>query len=113
MTFEVIFMTSSVVVAIGVIIAAVIATYKLFRKFDEVIGTDRRGRTLSDRLERVEQQLWENGGSSLADRVNNIEKHVVKVSTEIEIIKDITLGLRSAEASVSGPPQLNVRKKAS
>jgi hypothetical protein len=64
-----------------------------------MLGTDLQGRTISDRLDRVEHQLWENGGSSLADRVNNIEKHVVKVSTEIEFIKDLTMGLHTAQTS--------------
>jgi hypothetical protein len=40
----------------------------------------------------VEHQLWENGGSSLADRVNNIETHVVKSTAEIELIKQLMTG---------------------
>jgi len=113
MTFESIFMTAAIIAAVAAILAACVATFRLFRKFDDLIGTDRTGRTLSERLERVEHQLWENGGTSLADRVNNIEMHVLKVSTEIEIIKDITLGLRSSSASAETKPQTKTRKKAS
>ena len=45
-------------------------------------------------MEKVEHQLWENGGSSLADRVNTIEMHVIKMSAEVELIKDITIALQ-------------------
>ena len=93
MIFDSIIYTSSIVIALGVVFAAAISLFRLFKKFDAVIGEDKQGRTISDRLDRVEHQLWENGGSSLADRVNNIEKHVIKVSTEIDLIKDISLGL--------------------
>jgi len=113
MTFESIIMISAIIAAVTAILAAAVATFRLFRKFDDLIGTDRTGRTLSERLERVEHQLWENGGTSLADRVNNIEMHVLKVSTEIEIIKDITLGLRSASVSSDTKPQVKTRRKAS
>jgi hypothetical protein len=75
--------------------------YRIAKRIDGALGIDQKGRTMSDRMERVEHQLWENGGSSLADRVNNIEKHVVKVSTEIEFIKDLTLGLHNASTSIT------------
>jgi hypothetical protein len=96
MTNELIIATAATITALGVIIGAVVAIYRIAKRIGDVIGVDHAGRTVSDRLERVEHQLWENGGSSLADRVNNIEMHVVKVSTEIEFIKDLTMGLHNA-----------------
>lgn len=102
MTNELIIAVAATVTALGVIIGAVVAIYRIAKRIGDVLGVDHTGRTVSDRLERVEHQLWENGGSSLADRVNNIEKHVVKVSTEIEFIKDLTMGLHNAStASIS------------
>lgn len=88
---------SATITAFGVLIGSLIAIYKIAKRIDGALGLDKDGRTVSERLERVEYQLWENGGSSLADRVNNIEKHVVKVSTEIEFIKDLTLGIHTAQ----------------
>ena len=85
------------IAAFTVLIGAVFAVYKIAKRIDAALGVDSQGRTLSDRMDRVEHQLWENGGSSLADRVNNIEMHVVKVSTEIEFIKDLTVGLHAAQ----------------
>ena len=95
MTSELILTIAAVITALGVIIGALVALYKVARRIGDVLGLDSKGRTISDRLERVEHQLWENGGSSLADRVNNIEQHVIKTSTEIDLIKDIALGLNN------------------
>lgn len=97
MTTEAVLAIAATISAFGILIAAVLAIYKVAKRIDSALGVDEHGRTLSDRMERVEHQLWENGGSSLADRVNNIEKHVVKVSTEIEFIKDLTMGLHAAQ----------------
>jgi len=83
--------------AFGVLIGGTVAIYRMAKRISDALGLDRDGRSLSERMERVEHQLWENGGSSLADRVNNIERHIVKVSTEIEFIKDLTLGLHNAQ----------------
>ena len=96
MTSELLMAIAGSITAFGILIGAIIAIYRIAKRIDGALGLDHEGRTVSDRLERVEHQLWENGGSSLADRVNNIEKHVVKVSTEIEFIKDLTIGLHQA-----------------
>ncbi len=101
MTSEQIMAVSAAISAFAILAAAIIAIYRLAKKIGDVLGTDAHGRTISDRLDRVEHQLWENGGSSLADRVNNIEKHVVKVSTEIEFIKDLTMGIHTAQNNTS------------
>jgi hypothetical protein len=73
------------------------------KKIENAIGLDSKGRTIAERLDRVEHQLWENGGSSLADRVNTIEVNVVKTQAEIGIIKDFVLGVSSAPAAVKKP----------
>jgi hypothetical protein len=73
------------------IIAVLVAVYKIARRLEQTIGTDSKGRTISDRLDRVEHQLWENGGSSLADRVNKIEACSIETSTEVKFIKDLII----------------------
>ena len=97
MTAELLMAVSATIGAFGVLIGAVIAIYRVAKRIGDALGVDSQGRTVSDRLERVEHQLWENGGSSLADRVNNIEKHIIKVSTEIEFIKDLTMTLHATQ----------------
>ena len=101
MTTELLMAFSATVGAFAVLIGAVIAIYKIAKRIGDALGIDNEGRTVSDRLDRVEQQLWENGGGSLADRVNNIEKHVIKVSTEIDFIKTLTIGMHATQTGQS------------
>jgi hypothetical protein len=103
MTNELIMAVTASITAFGVVAGIVVAIYRVAKRIGDAVGVDSQGRTLSDRLERVEHQLWENGGSSLADRVNNIEVHVVKVSTEIEFIKDLTMGMHAAQSGAAAP----------
>lgn len=91
MTVEIIFTIAAVITALGVIFGGVYATFRVVTRVSQAIGVDRQGRTISERLDRVEHQLWENGGSSLADRVNVIGDHVVKLSAETELIKDLVI----------------------
>jgi uncharacterized protein YoxC len=84
-----IMMIAAVITAIGIIIGALIAIYRVAKKIGDSIGVDKHGRTLAERLDRVEHQLWENGGSSLADRVNNIDKSVTSLNAEIKLITAI------------------------
>lgn len=100
MTIEIIFTIAAVITALGVIFGGVYATFRLVSRISQAIGVDSSGRTLSDRLERVEHQLWENGGSSLADRVNVIGEHVVKLSAETELIKDLVINTKTTPIKV-------------
>lgn len=93
-------MASAIITAIGIIVGGIVAVYRIARKIENAIGLDKQGRTISERLDRVEHQLWENGGSSLADRVNTIGSSVVKTQAEIAIIKDFVLGVSPASAPV-------------
>ena len=101
MTNEVLLAIAATIAAFTVLTGGVISVYRIAKRIDGALGLDEHGRTVADRLERVEHQLWENGGSSLADRVNNIEKHVVKVSTEIEFIKNLTLGIHQSQTDTA------------
>jgi hypothetical protein len=91
MPIDIIFTTAAVITAVGVIVGGIVAIYRLAQTISKSIGLDEKGRTLSERLNRVEHQLWENGGSSLADRVNTIESHAIKTTTELEIIKNFLI----------------------
>jgi hypothetical protein len=97
---EWIFTTAAVITAIGVIVGGIVAIYRLAQTISKSIGLDEKGRTISERLDRVEHQLWENGVTSLADRVNTIESHAIKTTAELEIIKDILIGAQPAASPV-------------
>lgn len=74
------------------IIGGVLYTlYRVVKRIDTAIGVDSKGRTIAARMDRVEYQLWENGGESLKDQVNKIEKHALQTATEVGIIKEIMI----------------------
>jgi hypothetical protein len=110
MPLEIIFTTAAVITAIGVIVGGIVAIYRVAQTISKSIGLDSNGKTISERLERVEHQLWENGGSSLADRVNTIEEHAIKTSTELEIIKNFLI---PAQGITLQPVKKTRTKKAS
>lgn len=98
---------STVMLVLGTITAVgafLFSIYKLAKRIDQAIGTDSQGRTLSDRMSRVEHQLWENGGDSLKDQVNNIQKGQIEIKAEMTIIKDLLI------ATVERPKKAKVRK---
>lgn len=96
---EVILTVAAVITALGVIIGSLVAIYRVANRIGSAIGVDKAGRTLADRLDRVEHQLWENGGSSLADRVNTIESHALKTTTELALIKEFLIPTQPVEAT--------------
>lgn len=105
MPTEIIFTIAAVITALGVIFGGVYATFRLLSRVSQAIGVDSRGRTISERLDRVEHQLWENGGSSLADRVNIINEHSVKTAAEVELIKDLLISARTEPVQVIKKPR--------
>lgn len=116
MSAELLMTIAAGITAAGVIIGALFAIYKVAKRIDQAIGVDKSGKTLSDRMERVEHQLWENGGSSLADRVNDIQKNTVKLTAEVDFLKDLTIGhkadeLLAIEAEIVKPRATRARKK--
>ena len=70
--------------------------YAVARRFEKLLGKDRQGRSVVDRLERMEHQMYPNGGSSLADKLdyvrrdqNNMKQSISEISGELKVIKDI------------------------
>jgi hypothetical protein len=100
MAAEIIVSIAAIITALGVIFGGVYAIFRMLSRVSQAIGVDQQGRTLSDRLSRVEHQLWENGGSSLADRVNTINEHSVKTAAEVELIKDLLISARTEPVQI-------------
>lgn len=67
------------------------AMFRIAKRIDAAIGVDSQGRTLSERMDKVEYQLWPNNGSSLADKVDKVEKNTTENSTELRIIKELVM----------------------
>ena len=87
---------AAIIGGLTIIFGGLISIYRIARRVDDAIGKDDNGKTLSERMSKVEYQLWENGGESLADRVNRIEKHSQHTATEVSLIKDILLNMVGA-----------------
>lgn len=84
MELGVIAATIATVTGIG---AFALSMYKVAKRIESAIGVDEKGRTLSERMDKVEYQLWENGGSSLADRVNRVDANSKEAASEVRLIK--------------------------
>jgi hypothetical protein len=93
--------------------AAIYAVYRVAKRIDAALGLDKDGRTVADRLERVEHQLWENGGSSLADRVNRIDKTLTTTATEVRVIKEFIMTGTIPAPEQKARPRAVKNKKAS
>lgn len=98
---------STIMLIVGTITgvgAFLFTIYKIAKRIDQAIGVDSKGRTLSDRMSRVEHQLWENGGDSLKDQVNAIQTSQTEIKAEMKIIKDILI------AGVEKPKKARIKK---
>lgn len=90
MTVEQIIITAaSITGGIVVIFGFLITIYKIARRLDDAIGVDSQGRSVSERLSRVEHQLWPNGGSSLADQVSRVQDSTTETTAELKIVKEL------------------------
>ena len=98
---------STILLVIGTLTglgAFMFSIYKIAKRVDQAVGVDSDGKTLSDRMSRVEHQLWENGGDSLKDQVNSIASCQTEIRAEMGIIKDILI------ATVEKPKKERVKK---
>jgi hypothetical protein len=85
----------STVASIGTLLSV---GYMTARKFEKILGKDSKGRTIAERLDRVEYQLFPNGGSSMADKVNclsddqaEIKADVKQITGELKIVHDVLI----------------------
>lgn len=77
--------------------------YKVIHRVESAIGVDDQGRTMSERMDRVEYQLWENGGNSMKDQMNAQGALAKETAVEVRFIKDVLLQLLSLPDMHQGP----------
>jgi hypothetical protein len=82
---------ASITGGIIVIFGFLITIYKIARRLDDAIGVDYQGRSISERLTRVEHQLWPNGGSSLADQVSRVHDEATETTAELKVVKELLI----------------------
>ena len=76
--------------------------YKIAYRIDQALGIDKEGRTISDRLERVEHQLFPNGGSSLTDKINRIEHEQRELKGQMAAFERILNSILRRESERTG-----------
>lgn len=99
---EAILSIAGIITGLTVIFGALLAMYKIIKRLDQALAVDGEGRTISDRMSRVEHQLWKNGGDSLADEVGETHRIASETATEVRMMKDILLTL-IGQASAAEP----------
>lgn len=70
--------------------------YAMARRFEGLLGKNKKGDTVVERLEKIERQIMPNGGSSMSDKIdyirrdqNKMKEHISEISGELKVIKDI------------------------
>jgi hypothetical protein len=70
--------------------------YATARRFEGLLGKNKKGDTVVERLEKIERQIMPNGGSSMSDKIdyirrdqNKMKQQVSEISGELKVIKDI------------------------
>ena len=82
------------IIATGIIWKGMSSIYNVVRRMEETLGVDEQGRSISDRLNRVEHQLFPNGGSSLTDKINRIAFEQKELKHELDLVKVEINGIR-------------------
>jgi uncharacterized protein YoxC len=75
------------IIAVGIIWKGLSSIYEIVKRMENTLGVDEQGRTISERLNRVEHQLFPNGGSSLTDKINRIAFEQQDMKRELDIVK--------------------------
>jgi len=96
--WEIVLTVGAVTGAFLVIAGALFRLYRVAKRIDDALGLDSQGRTITDRLSRIEHQLFPNGGSSLVDKINQIAFEQKAMKGELDAVKDIMAAVLKEKA---------------
>jgi hypothetical protein len=82
---------AALITATGVILLAVKRVYVFARRIENALGSDKNGKTISDRLGRVEHQVFPNGGGSLSDQITEVNKTINTLLGKVDTIETLVL----------------------
>lgn len=97
------------ILTVGAICGALIAlgtlvnkVYKIAKRIDEAVGVDDQGRTLSQRLSAVEEQLKMPDGKTITEKINAIEREQVTLQAQVGTMQRLlaTFLRRNGETTV-------------
>ena len=97
-----------VVATVSGVGAFMFSIYKIAKRVDQAIGVDEQGKTLSERMSRVEHQLWENGGSSLKDQVNDVQKCQTEINAKMGVIEGLLVAMVEPKPKKARKTNLNI-----
>jgi hypothetical protein len=87
---ETIVAAAALLIAAAVIYRFARAGYKGIQRIESMLGVDKDGRTIAQRLDSVEHQLYPNDGGSLLDKVVKIGNEQKLMKKEIDEIRTIS-----------------------
>ena len=90
---DTVIMVGAIVAAITAICIFALKVWRVLKRIDSVLGVDQQGRTISDRLERVEYQLFPNNGGSLSDKITRIEKEQSAMQARFDSLQAMVMGI--------------------
>lgn len=89
-------MLAGAISAAAVIIGGIYKIYRVAQRIDSALGVDKKGRTVAERMDKVEHQLWPNGGDSMADQlienskqISAVDKNVTALAAEMRVVRDL------------------------
>jgi hypothetical protein len=86
---------AALITAVGIIMLAVKRLYVFARRIENAIGANEHGLTISKRIEKVEHQVFPNGGGSLSDQITDLNNTVNKLIGNIETVETLVIGYTS------------------
>lgn len=84
---------ASLIIALIVIGKFARSMYYGVQRIEATLGVDENGRTIAERLDVVEHQLFPNGGGSLADKVNRIDVKQIELEVKVTTIEGMLAGV--------------------
>lgn len=110
MPLEILGVTAGALTAFAVILGTARVLYNFIKKIEKVIGEDKEGRSITERLGRVEHQVFPNGGGSLSDQVDAVSKDVTEVKAKTEVIENLLYALLN---QITNAPDNNNKRSGS
>lgn len=97
-TAELILTVAGILAALGTIFAAFRWTYRTANRIENNLGVDKDGRSVAERMARVEHQVFPNGGGSLSDQVHNVAEAVIEIKAKTDIIEQLLVNMVAGNA---------------
>lgn len=86
---------AALLIALGVLYRFGQGIYRGVQRIEQTLGVDDKGRTITERLDSLEKQMFPNGGESLSDKMTGMEIRQSRLETKMATIEAMLSGLLS------------------